>query len=561
MKKRLVLLILILLICFVLHLLAITKVPPGLNNDEVVDGYDAYSILITGKDQWNTVFPLEFKSFGDNKLPLFIYSLVPFVYFFGLNAFSLRLAAALFAVLLVWAVFLLAKKLFNETIAILACLLLTISPWFFSLSRAAHEGPLHTAFIVFGLYFFLKALKKEKFYIPSFIFFSLSFYTYHTARLFVPLLLTILIILYRKKIYQQRKVFLLSLVLAVFLCLPIFVSLFNGKASARLIQTNIIKDSGTIDLLNEKRGECMTKAPFIVCRAIYNKPAVFTQKFISNYLHHFSLDFLFLEGSAKGVMGTSNYLYFSIIPFLAIGIYFLFKEKKEIIYFLGAWFVAAPVADSLTSAGHYSRSFILIVPIVIVVSLGIYKTYKKIISNTWKKLFISVLALFLLFETGSFCADYFFHYPKYFSMYTHYEYEPLFEYLKTIEDDYSQIYISSRTRDTKQYAFYLFYNKYSPKDFQEKKDVEWTIEDNGWIRINRIGKFHFIPSIPDIESLPDNSLLIGDPKTEINSLITTAEIIPEKEKPLIEGVKTIKFLNEDPAFSIVQLIKEQSNDF
>jgi len=146
-------------------------------------------------------------------------------------------------------------------------------------------------------------------------------------------------------------------------------------------------------------------------------------------------------------------------------------------------------------------------------------------------------------------------------MYTHYEYEPLFEYLKTIEDDYSQIYISSRTRDTKQYAFYLFYNKYSPKDFQEKKDVEWTIEDNGWIRINRIGKFHFIPSIPDIESLPDNSLLIGDPKTEINSLITTAEIIPEKEKPLIEGVKTIKFLNEDPAFSIVQLIKEQSNDF
>lgn len=553
MKKNLILLLLILLFCLGFHLLALGKVPPGLNNDEVVDGYDAYSILVTGKDQWNTVFPLEFKSFGDNKLPLFIYSLIPFIYFFGLNVFSLRLAAALFAVLLVWAVFLLAKKLFNETIAILACLLLTISPWFFSLSRVAHEGPLHTAFIVFGCYFFLKAFKKAKFYIPSFVFFSLSFYTYHTARLFIPLLLIILIVLNRKKIYQQRKAFLISLVLAVFLCLPIFISLINGKANARLLQTNIIQDSGTIDLLNEKRGECMANAPFIVCRTIYNKPLVFTQKFISNYLHHFSLDFLFLKGSAKGVMGVGNYLYLSIIPCFLMGIYFLFKEKKEVVYFLGAWIVAAPVADSLTSEGHYSRSFILIIPIILIASLGIYKIYKKITSNVWKKVFIIVLASFFLFETGSFCADYFFHYPKYYSMYTHYEYKPLFEYLKEVEGDYSQIYISSRIRDTKQYIFYLFYNKYSPKDFQEKKDIEWTLENNNWIRINRIGKFYFIPSIPDIKSLSDNSLLIGDPKAEINSLITPFGVVPEKGEPLVKKVKTINFLNGDQAFSIVKI--------
>ena len=298
----------------------------------------------------------------------------------------------------------------------------------------------------------------------------------------------------------------------------------------------------------------MANAPFIICRIIYNKPVVFTQKFISNYLHHFSLNFLFLEGSAKGVMGTSNYLYFSIIPFLVIGVYFLFKEKKEVIYFLGAWFIAAPVADSLTSAGHYSRSFVLTIPIILITSLGIYKTYKKITNNIWKKVFITVLTLFLLFEIGSFSADYFFHYPKYYSMYAHYEYQPLFDYLCQNEKDYSQIYISRRYRDTKQYVFYLFYCKYDPAKFQQGENVDWEVEKDGWIWVKKIGKWNFTASMPELESIPDGSLLIGATKEEIAKLPKQGDI---KVKP----IKTIEYLNGDPAFSIVQLIKEQSNAF
>ena len=298
----------------------------------------------------------------------------------------------------------------------------------------------------------------------------------------------------------------------------------------------------------------MANAPFIACRIVYNKPVVFTQKFISNYFHHFSLNFLFLEGSARGAMGTSNYLYFSMIPFLVIGIYFLFKEKKEVVYFLSAWIVVAPVADSLTSAGHYSRSFILIIPIILITSLGIYKIYKKIGSNVWKKVFTIILAGFFLFETGTFCADYFFHYPKYYSMYTHYEYQPLFDYLCQKEKNYPQIYISRRYRDTKQYVFYLFYCKYDPAKFQQKENVDWEIEKDGWVWVKKIGKWNFTASMPDLESIPNGSLLIGATKEEISKL-------PKQGDVKVKPIETINFLNEDPAFSIVQLIKEQSNDF
>ncbi len=56
-----------------LHFYKLTSIPSGLNQDETSIGYNAYSVLTTGKDEYGKSYPIYFKSFGDEKLPVYIY--------------------------------------------------------------------------------------------------------------------------------------------------------------------------------------------------------------------------------------------------------------------------------------------------------------------------------------------------------------------------------------------------------------------------------------------------------------------------------------------------------
>ena len=55
----------IILLGLILRIWYVTQVPPGISRDEGAIGYNAYSILKTGRDEYGKYFPLSFKSFGD----------------------------------------------------------------------------------------------------------------------------------------------------------------------------------------------------------------------------------------------------------------------------------------------------------------------------------------------------------------------------------------------------------------------------------------------------------------------------------------------------------------
>src|SRR3989338_286967 len=120
MKPKLIIILILLLAAF-LRFYKIDQVPPSLSWDEVSIGYNAYSILKTGKDEWGEAYPLAFKSFGEYKYPIHIYASVASIYFFGLNEFALRFPSALFGVINIFLLFLIAFKLFkNQFIALIA---------------------------------------------------------------------------------------------------------------------------------------------------------------------------------------------------------------------------------------------------------------------------------------------------------------------------------------------------------------------------------------------------------------------------------------------------------
>src|SRR6185436_14197568 len=86
---------LIVLLAFVLGLVNLASVPPSLNWDEVSHGYNAYSILKTGKDEWGFTLPTIFRAYGDYKLPVYIYLTAISEFFFGLTPLAVRLVSIL----------------------------------------------------------------------------------------------------------------------------------------------------------------------------------------------------------------------------------------------------------------------------------------------------------------------------------------------------------------------------------------------------------------------------------------------------------------------------------
>src|SRR3989344_5763712 len=219
MKHKIyIVLSLIVILAFFLRFYKVTEIPPALNWDEVSIGYNAYSILKTGKDEWNQAFPIHFKAYGEYKLPVQIYLSIPGIYFFGLNELGIRITPVIYGTLTVLVMFFLGRALFQNELAGLAfAFLLGISPWHIHLTRASFESSLATFWVSLGIWFFIKGFKDQKWFVISMIPFVLSIFTYNSARIFTPLFLLAVLVIYRKKLLEFKKIVLISLLVFVVL--------------------------------------------------------------------------------------------------------------------------------------------------------------------------------------------------------------------------------------------------------------------------------------------------------------------------------------------------------
>jgi 4-amino-4-deoxy-L-arabinose transferase-like glycosyltransferase len=103
---------LIFFIGFVLRIVGLSSLPSGFTPDEASFGYDAYSILHTGRDQWGKLLPLTLESFGDNKLPLYSYLTIPSIALFGLTEFAVRLPNAVLGSIAILATYVFVYQFF-----------------------------------------------------------------------------------------------------------------------------------------------------------------------------------------------------------------------------------------------------------------------------------------------------------------------------------------------------------------------------------------------------------------------------------------------------------------
>src|SRR5438477_13015460 len=87
--------ILIIFLGFSLRFYKLGEVPVGFHRDEAFFGYNAYSILKTGREMAGNVLPLHLQSLLYSPAG-YSYASIPFIFLFGLNEFAVRFAGALF---------------------------------------------------------------------------------------------------------------------------------------------------------------------------------------------------------------------------------------------------------------------------------------------------------------------------------------------------------------------------------------------------------------------------------------------------------------------------------
>ena len=109
------------------------SIPQGLNIDEASYGYDAYSLLKTGKDQWGHSWPKVFYSFGDYKPPGLTYLIYLILQFISLSTLAVRLPSAIAGLGILFITIktlnLLFLKQFKYNLWLV--IILATSPWFF----------------------------------------------------------------------------------------------------------------------------------------------------------------------------------------------------------------------------------------------------------------------------------------------------------------------------------------------------------------------------------------------------------------------------------------------
>lgn len=490
MKKEYFFLGFIIVLFLFTRLFKINQIPGSLYWDEASIGYNAYSVLHDGKDEWGSFLPVHFRAFGEFKLPIYIYSVAAVEKVFGPGIFSVRFPSVVYSLLSLVLVYVIAKKIFGGSSGLFSALIFTISPWYFIFSRTGYEVSAGLFFFLLGILFFLLINKRSYFFLFMVFSFILSFYSYNSFRILIPLFLGIfsIIFLAKKDIKVGKK--LLYLIPGAFIfilaLIPVYRLYILDAGAVRLID---VQASGKIEI-------------------------------IRNYLSHFSFSFLFGSGDTNSRSNIPGFgeIYLVGLPFLLFGTWVTVKERHKFWWlpFLAILVGAIPAAITKESP-HALRSILMFPFLSIVIGVGI-----AYFVNVFKKnkilVVFGVTVLFLVsFE------NYFSNFlTTYFSKYSadwQYGYQKIFDSYAPTFEKYNKVIISDRYAQP--YIFALYYQKYDPKEF--RKSVAYnTVDQWGFSAVKSFGKFEFKKI--DNSDLHENTLVFATGEDRINGVKPTGEI-------------------------------------
>ncbi|HVZ58168.1 MAG TPA: glycosyltransferase family 39 protein [Patescibacteria group bacterium] len=507
-KYKTGLLLVILVLGAFLRLYQLGSVPPSPDWDEAALSYNGYSILHTGRDEYGAFLPVVLRSFDDYKPALYSYLTIPTTIIFGMNTFSTRLPSAVFGIVTLWIVYLLVKELFRrEDLALLSAFLLAISPWHIQFSRIAFESNIGLSLNIVTAYFFIKALKKPWMLSFSAGFAALALYAYQSEKVFTPLLVLALVLIYCKELFRMPKKFLAAgIICGLLVASPMLIYLTTNKDAWLRAQATLAFADQTSFLQNQvKRIAFDREHKDYLGLVLDNRRVLFLVTGIGGYLSHYDFNWLFIKGDidrhhAPG-MGL---MYLWELPFLLIGIYLLIFAKlpdssKKSKYVLFAWFLLAPVPAAFTSEVPHAVRTLNFLPTfqifsawAILAVIGWVGNYRQKLNKVFSLGLILASVGYLFFALGNFVyyLDQYFVQLNYFDAEEwQYGYQQAVAYVQQVQGDYRKIVVSDSQPFDKSYIFFLFYLHYPPERYQQEEKSK----AGGYATHQGFGKYEFRP--------------------------------------------------------------------
>lgn len=555
MKQRFSLILVVIVItAAVLRLVELGQYPQRFNQDEMAQGYDAWSIWRTGKDQHGNPLPLQFRNFNDYIPPVANYITAPFVGLLGMDETTTRLPVALFSIATVALVGLLGLLWFGEVAGLAAAVLLTFEPWHLNYSRIAFPAGFVPFFTVLALYSYTRGInllagdahyeavsyQKDKFEPPepppqpspasdggsntgdkvayfqsskerrslywlilSAVSFVLLTVTYSTMKMEAPMLIAACILAGIFVWWRNWRVGMVWLVLMAILISPFAIDQLN----------NWQRSQGRFDAISVFR------------------EANWFEAWFRNYRAHYDLQTWFVDGLKDGVavhpagIGELFWLETPLMLVAALGLLSRrFWQRSQLIIpvIVIIWLLTFPVAASLTNQGipHEIRTYNLLPLPELLAGYGLALIWEFGAVALWKRTVSYVLIGITLFVFGLFNVSFLTYFfapslwhvdPPGQEVYDNIGLRPVLEKVQATAQPCDIIWVD---RMVEPYIYYLFLTRTPPEQFQnartEKNEDLWL--NIKWLNNVRFGASDFdqidAPPIPNCEGKPSQTYFV-----------------------------------------------------
>jgi hypothetical protein len=399
-------LLLVLVLGFLLRIVFLNSLPPGITNDEMNIAINTQSILKTGTNIPGVVTGVVGTVSGDTSFgvdsELTSYLILPFIAVFGFSLISVKLPFILASLGIAIIGYLLTKKMFDERVALIAYVLLVFNPWLIFFGRTAYEPMISSFFYLLSILLIINFKGWKKLYsVPFLIAGFLCYFSAKTLIIPITLIASWAAMLLNR---NERKRSLVVLNIIVFIFVGIYFVLLSHSAAGTRIGELKLSDS-TQNVITKRTASL--DSPFT--SLFENKIVEELRIRIPASLGVLNSNYLFFNGQPEVTPSLSipdhAFMYLIDLPLIILGIVFMANKFKKQLTVLLSLLVVTLIPNFLNLQGTtYSIRTVILFPILAIISaIGIYSLGK----STIQKIVIVVYAIFIL----NFCYIYFARLP------------------------------------------------------------------------------------------------------------------------------------------------------
>lgn len=360
----------LMLLAFAVRVWQFGSVPGGMNQDGAMAAVDAKALAEYGTDRYGMWMPVHFTAWGYGQMSVLLsYLMVPFIKLFGLSAVTARLPMLIVSMCGIAALYFLFKRLFGVRAAQIVLVFAVLNPWHYMQSRWALDCNMFPHMFLFGILFMLKGVaEKKRWLYISMIFYALCMYSYGISFYTVPVfLLAICIYMLVKKVIHWKEA-LISAGVYILVSWPIYLTMAINTLGMETIETPLftipyfpdsVRSQDILFFADDKLGQLGQNI----------------KSMVSVFLEGDSLPWNTIEG-----FGT---IFMCFLPFVFAGIYYAvhcIRETKDNVEKTGYisllfFFGTGVVAGLITANVNVNRINIIVYPMILFASLGIYFVY------------------------------------------------------------------------------------------------------------------------------------------------------------------------------------------